>query len=286
MIYGRSLYNAITSLAYLLVWRMIPDKYSLFKIAIICTAFYAWPAVAEEGPPLTAGMRQMTIIQSAPAQSTPVESAPVQNKEKESETQNEPDSLMTRIKKKTAPDKDSMFVALDAVQPWPYLPDLLIQADAEKINAIIKEIEAKPEIVPPRGLFYAASALVKLQRMEEAALYYYAGQLRGQFDAARFPDKNTDSNNNNPRLSLSLEASYIGKPIHAWAMQDAARFRNIMAMVREWDARTAYGYDAGYKVDSSDDIKNWPALLEKIRENYFKYSNSIADGLEKVQQKP
>ncbi len=251
------------------------SRFCVFFLAVICPLVLSLPAFAEEGPPLAPGMRQMTVIPVKPAaqQETPAtETKPAAEKPAP--------TLLEQIKARPVLKPEDALKKAEDFRPWPYLPQLLSSSDDAAVNGALKEIADKPELAPPRALFYASAALAKQQRMEDAALYYYAAQLRARFDSQRFPDTSADS----PHQSLGRLALQLGQDISAWTMKDATRLSTVMNAVREWDQRTAYAYDPGYTPVKPAAYDRWAKILEENREKYFMQTGEIADGLKKLQQ--
>ncbi len=236
---------------------------------------FSLPAAAEEGPPLAPGMRQMTVIPARPAEQKQV-AAPAQQQD----TTKPVPTLLDQIKTRPVLKPEDALKKPEEFRPWPYLPQLLSSSDDAAVDGALKEIADKPELAPPRALFYAAAALAKRNRMDEAALYYYAAQLRARFDTLRFPDASADS----PHQSLGRLALQIGQPVSAWAMKDATRLATVMDAVREWDSRVAYAYDPGYTPVRPLPYEDWANIFEENREKYFTQIAEISDGLQKLQQ--
>lgn len=253
------------------------------------------PPVLANGTPAATPMRHMSITKASqepsreeaakPLANTPAPAAP----EKPAPKALKPEDAL----KKT-----------DTLTEWPYYTDLMTIGNDTAIDKVIRAVDIDPGSVPPKGLFYLAKALSERKRFEEAAFYYYAGQLRATFDMARFPpytldeeaktksDKRTEDQKGrvpdaeaviiNPHEPISMLALSIGSPIARWAMADSARLDTIMAKVREWDLATPYAYLPDYDLSHAEPFEKWPSLLTKTRNDYFTRVRQIARGLTAV----
>ena len=191
----------------------------------------------------------------------------------------------------------------DTLTQWPYYTDILTINNDTALDTVLHRVDIDPGSVPPKGLLLIAKALSDRKRYDEAAFYFYAGQLRANFDMARFPpylpdmkkergDARTDDQKGkvpdkpielvNPHESVSVLSLTIGSPISRWAMADPARLASVMARVRDWDLATPYAYLPDYDISHAVSFDQWPALLDKTRADYFARVNQISSGLSRV----
>lgn len=244
----------------------------LYLLFFLSPLLLAASATAQDsGAPLQPGMRQMTITQPPP---------PPDKKAAEPDTAAPAPEAPALKKERPILKIDDALTKYEELRPWPHLPDLLTSSDKNSLTGVLKEIENNPELVPPRALFYAASALAQRGDMEQAALYYYAAQLRARFDAQRFPDDDKAS----PHRAIGHLSLEVGTLISPWAMENAQRLKGVMVRVKDWDQRTAYSYDPGYTPKVQISFEEWPKLLEKERELYFAQTQKLLGALQKVQE--
>jgi hypothetical protein len=149
----------------------------------------------------------------------------------------------------------------------------------ERKARTIAEVTAAPEKYAP-PVFYALSrALFEQDKKDEAAFWYYAGQLRARFDAYRCADVSA-------RQAVSLLNREYGGPINKHAMQDLAKLEALVERVVAWDRRTPHRYDhrwinlhgMGAILSAKEGAKpaplslpeqDWPAIADKTRQDYL-----------------
>lgn len=257
--------------------------------AFILTACLVLPAAAfaqQNAAPKP--MRHMSVTKTAPV---PEEKAADQK------------AAISEPKETPAPKAlkpEDALKKTDSLTEWPYYTDLMTIDNDTALEKVIRAVDIDPGSVPPKGLFYLAKALSDRKRFEEAAFYYYAGQLRATFDMARFPpyefnetavkiDRRTEDQIGsvpraeaviiNPHEPISILALSIGSPIAKWAMADSARLDTLMNKVKLWDMATPYAYLPDYDISHAVPYEKWPSLLTKTRNNYFTRVRQIARGL-------
>ena len=142
-------------------------------------------------------------------------------------------------------------------------------------------------------MFYAVSrALFEQDKKDEAAFWYYAGQLRARFDANRCADVSA-------RQAVSLLNREYGGPVNKHAMQDLAKLEQLVERVVAWDRRTPHDYDhrwinlhgMGAILSAKEGAKpaplslpksDWPAIAEKTRQDYL---SGLRKAMERMKQK-
>lgn len=198
------------------------------------------------------------------------------------------------------------LVEPDDLEKWSHLDEAASAYSKENIAKLVHIIESDRGAVPPQGLFLAAKALSDSKHMEQAALYFFAGQLRLTFDVTRWPprankedikrltegnkktedqsapNRDTSPRINNPHTGVSELANSIGSPILAWAMKNPKRLDNTLNKVREWDISAPYAYDPGYTVGESIPFEKWENTLTKVRTSYFSRMNELTKALGKM----
>lgn len=250
--------------------------------------------VLAQGAPSSNGMRHMSVT-------TDAAKPPASSVEKKTDT-----APAVKPEEKPAPKAlkpEDALKKTDTLTAWPYYTDLMTIGNDTALEKVIHSVTIDPGSVPPKGLFFLAKALSDRKRYEEAAFYYYAGQLRATFDMARFPpyqlnpskednDKRTEDQKGgppsappemvNPHDDLSMLALSIGQPIARWAMNDPTRLETVMMKVRDWDLATPYAYLPDYDISRPAPFETWPSLLSKTRSDYFTRVRQIAQGLTAV----
>jgi hypothetical protein len=73
------------------------------------------------------------------------------------------------------------------------------------------------------------------QLRDEAAFWFYAGQLRARFDANRCADA--------CQTSGRCDESELWSPINRHLFQDLDKAQELIAKVVDWDRRTPHAYD-------------------------------------------
>ncbi len=261
----------------------------MFRHLLLLSFLLPAQAFAQNAAP--APMRHMSVTRTAPA-----------SVEKEESKQPEKPQREEKPAPKALKPEDALKKT-DTLTEWPYHADLMTIDNDTALGKVIRAVDLDPGSVPPKGLFYLAKALSDRKRYEEAAFYYYAGQLRATFDMARFPpyqlnetatklDRRTEDQIGsvpepdaiviNPHEPISILALSIGSPIARWAMADAQRLDDLMAKVKIWDMATPYAYLPDYDISHAAPYEKWPALLTKTRNDYFTRVRQIARGLTAV----
>jgi len=102
-----------------------------------------------------------------------------------------------------------------------------------------KAIEAffvDPSTHSPPVIYALASALFKADRKDEAALWYYSGQVRARFDANRCADSSAAQ-------AVNVLNQTYGEPINQHAFQDLQKLRRTVYESVAWDEETPHNYD-------------------------------------------
>lgn len=203
--------------------------------------------------------------------------------------------------------KDALL-PLDKLAEWPNLGLIVrVKTRDDAIN-LVKAIEADRGAVPPQALFLSARILSEQGMMEQAALYYFVGQLRLTFDVTRWPpqasseemarftaaqsagqSKSPDQRQGNvavpkfenPHEGMAMLASAISKPILRWAMEDPARMSAVLDAVKVWDESAPYAYLPGYDVGKPTAFQDWSRALTGVRSAYFMSMENVVKGLKK-----
>ncbi len=143
-------------------------------------------------------------------------------------------------------------------------------------------VEAAPEKYAPPVFYVLSSVLFASGRKDDAAFWFYAGQLRGRFDANRCADVSA-------RQAIAVLNDQFGPPINLYMFKDtdAARLQALIPKVVDWDRKTPHEYDhrwinlhgmtamiesldtpAGKPEPLSLPRAQWDAIAEKTRTDY------------------
>lgn len=202
------------------------------------------------------------------------------------------------------------LVKPDDLKEWTELNKVVVLVGKEDTDKMVRVVEADPGAVSPTGLLFLAKALAEQKRMDEAALYFYAGQLRANFDVARWPprldpedvkrmqaekSKTEDQQGQttgaseprlkNPHESVFNLSAAISPPISSWLFEDPDRAALVMVKVKAWDERATYEYKPNYDLPEALPFEQWPKLLTGTREGFFMRMNEFVVGLKKIKGK-
>ena len=105
-----------------------------------------------------------------------------------------------------------------------------------QITAAMDAIKAAPERYAP-PVFYALShVLFDRGDRDDAAFWFYAGQLRARFDANRCADVSAR------QAVAGLNQTY-GKPINQYTFKNIPKLEALIPRVVDWDRKTPHRYD-------------------------------------------
>jgi hypothetical protein len=282
---------------------------AFFLLSASLVLFSPWKGEAQEmgggfpTPRPIQGMRHMEITQPAEKAEKPAVSEGEKPTTEEQAT--EPEAL-PKLKKRDPLPLEKTLVKLEELKEWSHLSDVAVAQSPEDVKKIVALIEENPGEVPPQGLFMAAKALADQQKMEEAALYFFAAQLRMRFDVSRWPpratkeelegilkeskktnDQKTPSAKSapqvkNPHAFLSELAQQTGSPIIRWSIANPDRLDKVLADVKAWDESAPYLYLPGYDVGEATPFEQWEKSLPKIRALFFERMGAVSKGLRVV----
>ena len=146
--------------------------------------------------------------------------------------------------------------------------------DKDVVTSAIKEITENLDEFAPPVLYAVSDRLFKLDRKEEAAFYFYLGQLRGRSDANKSTDKSA-------RSAISALNMQFGEQINKFAFRELDVLQKTVEKVIAWDREHARHYDArwialhglGAFTDSKiafEPEENWKDIDEQTREEWMK----------------
>lgn len=167
----------------------------------------------------------------------------------------------------------------------------LHSTSASSRDAAIREVLAKPQSVMPTVLYALSAALFAKGEKDDAAFWFYAGQLRARYDANRCADVSA-------RQAVAVLNQNYGPPINQYAFQDIPKLKKLIPMVVEWEEKTPHDYDhrwinlhgMGAMMRSFGDDKttkplslpeaDWPRIGMETRETYLRGFNEALEQME------
>lgn len=257
---------------------------------IIC--LFSGAAMAQQTPYV--GMHH---LKPKPAQPAPEEKKP------EAEVEEE---IALPVYKTMSP-KDALIKQED-LETWDHLDEAATAYSELDVQKLIHLIDSDRAAVPPQGLFLAAKALSDRDMMEQAAVYFFVGQLRLTFDKERWPtrenaddikrlaeddkkaadqktpNKDTQPRTDNPHQGVEDLANMIGAPIMSWMMKDQQRITQVMRLARQWDGSCAYAYLPDYDLTEPVPFEKWQKILVQTREDFFAQMDALAKAMSKVRR--
>ena len=151
----------------------------------------------------------------------------------------------------------------------------MLRAGKAKARAeVIKKITSSPESYAPPVLYLTSSILFADKKRDEAAFWFYAGQLRGRIDANICADKTAGS-------AVGALNDMFGVPINQYAFKDVLKLKQTVEKVLEWEEKTECKYDRrwinlhGLRAFPGDTNamlsapkEDWDKIRKKTREEY------------------
>jgi hypothetical protein len=151
---------------------------------------------------------------------------------------------------------------------------LLSKRDPASIERVIKN----PGAYNPAVLYALSDALFRSGRKDEAAYWFYLGQLRARSDANKSLDGSA-------RQAVSVLNQRYGTPINQYSFKDTARLRLTVTKVISTDQSIPRDYDArwialhGIDAFDSDKVQfmprnQWKTINDTTRRQYEEGFNS------------
>ena len=172
---------------------------------------------------------------------------------------------------------------------------LLSQGTAVQQQVALDRVRAAPERFQPPVLYAMSQVLFKAKLFNEAAFWFYAGQLRARFDANRCADPTA-------RQAVDALNQTYGAPINRYLFQDLDQAEDLISNVVAWDRKTPYDYDphwinlhgmqavqaardpqsAGARTAASlsQPPSEWAAIAERTRAKYLKSFQDAITGMQ------
>ena len=160
--------------------------------------------------------------------------------------------------------------------------EILSKGMPEEKDRVIERVLAKPENYAPPVFYVLSHALFAKDRKDEAAFWFYAGQLRARFDANRCADTSASG------AVSALNAMY-GPLINRYSFTDLDKLEKLVPRVVKWDRKTPHNYDhrwinlygmgamnqalGNYETKHeplSRPIEEWEKIAEDTRTEYYR----------------
>lgn len=159
----------------------------------------------------------------------------------------------------------------------------ILKGEQSSINQVL----SKPENYNPAVLYAISAALFNAGQKDEAAFWFYVGQLRGRSDANKALDRSA-------RQAIGVLNQRFGGPINQYAMKDIPKLKKIVAKAVKFDEITARNYDPRWIALHGMDVflkkekvafspeKEWQEINDKTRTEYF---NGFKQAMKKLENK-
>ena len=152
--------------------------------------------------------------------------------------------------------------------------EVLLNGSARDRQQQIDAVRAAPARYAPPVFYLMANVLFAEGEKDEAAFWFYAGQLRAQFDANR-------SGNPAASQAVFIMTQQHGSAINRHAFQDPAALEALIARVVAWDRKTPHAYDHRWIERRTPAVpehapgsvepprEQWQELAERTRTEYL-----------------
>lgn len=178
------------------------------------------------------------------------------------------------------------FAAID-VEVQNEMLEKILSGDETAIDKVLSE----PKDFNPVVLYGLSSALFNAGKKDQAAFWFYVGQLRGRSDANKSLDVSA-------RQAIGVLNQRFGGPINQYAMQDIAKLKEIVVKAVRFDEETGRNYDPRWislhgmdvflekeKVAFEPEPK-WSEIDKRTRTEYYDGFNQAMQQLERERLQP
>lgn len=158
---------------------------------------------------------------------------------------------------------------------------VLANGVSQEKQRALERFQAHPELYPPPVFYAMSGVLFEDGKKDEAAFWFYAGQLRARFDANRSA--------NGFGMVVDLLNNTYGTPINQYMFQNVVKLEELVPKVVEWDRETPHNYDPRWvdvflestgnlpvpDINTSDVAtlsapkEQWDEIAEKTRSTYL-----------------
>lgn len=154
---------------------------------------------------------------------------------------------------------------------------------SEDKHRAIRELEGQPELFAPPAFFALSNELAKRGDLDKALFWYYAAQLRANFDGNRCSDRTARDG-----ASMAFD-SQMNPAVRQHQIKVVDRLEKIVRSVIDWDRTTQHNYDhrwistygsmaawnarfgkplpEGYKLSIPED--QWDAVLKRTQDDWL-----------------
>ncbi|MFT4163493.1 hypothetical protein [Shinella sp.] len=127
------------------------------------------------------------------------------------------------------------YASIDTSLAVQTMKQLTQGTEEERIRTARAVIASPQNYAPP--VFYVLSSLLFASGLkDEAAFWFYAGQLRARFDANRCADVSA-------RSAVSVLNDRYGTPINQYTFKNPDKLAALVEKVIKWDRDTPHNYD-------------------------------------------
>lgn len=159
---------------------------------------------------------------------------------------------------------------------------VLDTGSASQKDKTIDEIKTNPSKYNPVVFYHMSKVLFDKNQKDDAAFWFYAGQLRARYDANRCADISA-------RSAVAVLNQQFGSPINRYTMQDLPKLEETVNKVLAFDEKTAHDYDNRWinlhgmnsMIDSMEGEQNkkqelslpqsqWASIAKQTRDDYLK----------------
>jgi TonB family protein len=138
------------------------------------------------------------------------------------------------------------------------------------LNAVLDALATDSSLVGPMQLFLASNTALRLARVEDAAFFFYAAQVRAAFDFERF-DVSARADGNNAATYLGFLRHTIGEQVNPAIMREPATFAAVVTRLERWEVVPSP--DAFYPEFEKAAVKlprsRWAASAAAIKEKFL-----------------
>lgn len=113
---------------------------------------------------------------------------------------------------------------------------ILSAGTSEQKAKVIAEVRGNAKNYAPPVFYVLSKTLFDDGHRDEGAFWFYAGQLRGRFDANRCADASAGE-------AIAVFNEQFGTPINQYTFKDLRKLEALIIQVVQWDKTTPHEYD-------------------------------------------
>eukprot|EP00026_Physarum_polycephalum_P016584 Phypoly_transcript_17520.p1 GENE.Phypoly_transcript_17520~~Phypoly_transcript_17520.p1 ORF type:complete len:199 (+),score=42.25 Phypoly_transcript_17520:25-597(+) len=160
---------------------------------------------------------------------------------------------------------------------------ILHSTNEEEKQKMIEEVKKEPSKYAPTVFCALSAALMAQNKPEEAAFWFYAGQLRARYDAMRCADETAGE-------AVSVLNMQFGPAVNQYMFKHIDALKKLIPKVIEFDRKTPHNYDHRWinlhgmgaftgNTGMSVPQEKWAEIEETARENYLSGFNEAMSQL-------